>query len=56
MINGVYVSTWFVGYVETPDNTWFFATNISNADNTAGNTSAMITLQVLEDMGLYIPD
>lgn len=56
MINGVYVSSWFVGYVETPDNTWFFATNISNADNTAGNTSAMITLQVLEDMGLYTPD
>lgn len=56
MVNGVYVSTWFVGYVETPDNTWFFATNISNADNVGGNTSAKVTLQVLEDMDIYTSD
>lgn len=52
-VNGNYVSTWFIGYVENPDNTWFFATNISNADNAGGNTSAEVTLQVLKDMGIY---
>jgi len=46
---------WFVGYLETKGNTYFFATNYesTNPDGIAnGDTARNITLNILEGMGL----
>lgn len=32
-VNGESINGWFIGYIETKDNTYFFATNIQNEDN-----------------------
>ena len=51
-INGQDVNGWFVGYVETVDNAYFFATNITADDNAAGSNAAEITTSVLLDMNI----
>lgn len=48
MING-----WFIGYVETKDDVYFFATNIQNEENANGSKAAEITLSILKDKGIY---
>ncbi|MDE7267382.1 MAG: BlaR1 family beta-lactam sensor/signal transducer [Lachnospiraceae bacterium] len=48
IINGKNTNGWFVGYVETGTNTWFFATNIQGADHADGLTASAITLKVLK--------
>ena len=40
---------WFVGYVETAGNTYFFATNIQGGANPSGSEAAKITLSVLTE-------
>ncbi|TFD93654.1 BlaR1 family beta-lactam sensor/signal transducer [Jeotgalibacillus sp. R-1-5s-1] len=50
VINGDTVNGWFIGFVETNDDTWFFATNI---DTGGGSKAAEITLSILKDKGLY---
>lgn len=52
-VNGKNVNGWFVGYVETKENTYFFATNIQNDDNSAGSNAVDITLSILKDKGIY---
>ncbi|MEI3606154.1 BlaR1 family beta-lactam sensor/signal transducer [Pseudogracilibacillus sp. SE30717A] len=52
-VNGRNISGWFIGYVETKDNTYFFATNIQNEDNSYGSKAAEITLSILIDKGIY---
>lgn len=52
-VNGKNVNGWFIGYVETEDNTYFFATNIQNEDNSYGSKAAEITLSILKDKGIY---
>ncbi|MFX3640505.1 MAG: hypothetical protein ACE3L7_18055 [Candidatus Pristimantibacillus sp.] len=42
-----------MGYVENKDNTYFFATNIQNEDNSYGSKAAEITLSILRDKGIY---
>ena len=48
-IDGQDVNGWFVGYVETTDNTCFFATNIGADAHASGSNAAEITLSILED-------
>ncbi|MFD1173253.1 BlaR1 family beta-lactam sensor/signal transducer [Oceanobacillus picturae] len=48
-VNGENVNGWFIGYVETKENTYFFATNIQNEDNSDGSKAANITLSILYD-------
>jgi beta-lactamase class D len=45
---------WFVGYLETADNVYFFATNIEKMDaqGTLGQVSQEITQEILGEMGL----
>lgn len=43
------VNGWFVGFVETRDNTYFFATNIAADHNASGSTASEITLNILSD-------
>lgn len=47
------VNGWFVGYIETTDNTYFFATNIKDDKSATGNNAAKITLSILEDMNVW---
>ncbi|WP_245937503.1 BlaR1 family beta-lactam sensor/signal transducer [Saliterribacillus persicus] len=50
VVNGEIVNGWFIGFVETNQDTWFFATNI-DTDN--GSKAAQITMSILESKGLY---
>ncbi|OYD07406.1 BlaR1 family beta-lactam sensor/signal transducer [Paludifilum halophilum] len=52
-VNNKNINGWFIGYVETKENTYFFATNIQNEDNTYGSMAAEITLSILRDKGIY---
>ena len=53
-VNGSDVNGWFVGYVETSDNTYFFATNIRAESHASGSHAAEITLDLLKE--LKIPE
>jgi bla regulator protein blaR1 len=52
-VNGKNINGWFIGYVETKNNTYFFATNIQNEDDTSGSKAVEITLSILKDLGIY---
>ncbi len=52
-VNGKNTSGWFIGFVETPDNTFFFACNIQSDDDANGKTAAKITLDILNENGIY---
>ncbi|WP_025784472.1 BlaR1 family beta-lactam sensor/signal transducer [Sporosarcina sp. D27] len=52
-VNGKNINGWFIGYVETKNNTYFFATNIQNQDDSSGSKAAEITLSILKDLGIY---
>lgn len=50
VVNGETVNGWFIGFVETNEDTWFFATNI---DDASGSKAAEITMSILKNIGLY---
>ncbi|MXQ54207.1 BlaR1 family beta-lactam sensor/signal transducer [Shimazuella alba] len=52
-VNGKNVNGWFIGYVETKQNTYFFATNIQNENNSYGSKAAEITKSILRDKAIY---
>lgn len=52
-INGKDVNGWFVGYIETSENTYFFATNIRAASNATGSQAVKITRSILSDRKLW---
>ena len=52
-INGKNVNGWFIGYVETENNRYFFATNIENDHHASGRLAAKITKNILHDKGIY---
>lgn len=52
-VNGQDVNGWFVGFVETADNTYFFAANIEADDSAAGSNAAEITMFILSDMNIW---
>ena len=52
-INGKDVNGWFVGFVESADNTYFFAVNINADDNANGISAAEITMAILSDMDIW---
>ena len=52
-VNNKDINGWFIGYVETKEDTYFFATNIQNGDHSNGSTAAEITLSILRDKGIY---
>ncbi|MGE7907220.1 BlaR1 family beta-lactam sensor/signal transducer [Peribacillus sp. NPDC094092] len=55
-VNGKNINGWFIGYVETKANTYFFATNIQNEDDSSGSKAGEITLSILKDLGIYKED
>lgn len=52
-VDGQDVNGWFVGFVETADNTYFFATNIGANSNATGSNASEITLSILSDMNIW---
>lgn len=52
-VDGQDVNGWFVGFVETKDNTYFFATNIGADNNAAGGNATEITMSILSDMNIW---
>ncbi len=52
-VDGQDVNGWFVGYIETTSNTYFFATNIQAAENATGSKASEISLSILSDMGIW---
>ena len=46
------VNGWFVGLLETGDNTYYFATNIQNNSNATGSIASEITTKILSDMNI----
>lgn len=49
-VDGQDVNGWFVGFVETNDQTYFFATNIGADENATGSSAAEITMEILRDV------
>ncbi|MCI8417187.1 MAG: BlaR1 family beta-lactam sensor/signal transducer [Lachnospiraceae bacterium] len=52
-VDGKDVNGWFVGFLETPDNTYFFATHISAHKGANGSRASEITRSILSDQNLY---
>lgn len=52
-VDGEYVNGWFIGFVETGDNTFFFAANIGDGPAAGGSAAGEITLDILRDKGIY---
>ncbi len=52
-VDGQDINGWFVGFVEQPDNTYFFTANINADSGASGSTAAEIVMSVLSDMNIY---
>lgn len=52
-VDGQDVNGWFIGYIETNGNTYFFATNIQSTENATGSKASEISFSVLSDMGIW---
>lgn len=52
-VDGHDVNGWFIGYVETADNTYYFAANIGADTKASGSIAAEITLSILSDMNIW---
>lgn len=51
-VDGQDVNGWFIGFIETGDNTYFFAANIEASEKATGNTAAEIAMSILSDMNI----
>lgn len=52
-VDGRDVNGWFIGYIETADDTYFFAANIVAASDASGGRAAEITMSILSDMNIW---
>ncbi|MEB7779995.1 beta-lactam sensor/signal transducer MecR1 [Mammaliicoccus fleurettii] len=52
IVNHKEANGWFVGYVETKDNTYYFATHLKGEDNANGEKSQQISERILKEMEL----
>ncbi|MCM1047428.1 MAG: BlaR1 family beta-lactam sensor/signal transducer [Clostridiales bacterium] len=52
-INGQDVNGWFIGFIESEGNTYFFATNIQNDANASGSNAAEITKSILSELNVW---
>ncbi|MCR6098192.1 BlaR1 family beta-lactam sensor/signal transducer [Salipaludibacillus agaradhaerens] len=53
IVNDRAVNGWFIGFVETETDTYFFATNIQHQDHAYGSKAAEITQAILSSKGIY---
>ena len=52
-VDGQDVNGWFVGFIETPDTTYYFATNIQADSKATGSAASEITMSILSDMAIW---
>lgn len=52
-VNGQNINGWFIGYIETTDNTYYFATNIKATAEATGSKATQITMSILSDMNIW---
>ena len=52
-VNGQDVNGWFVGFLETAEHTYVFATNIEADRNATGRNATEITMSILSDMHIW---
>ena len=52
-VDGKDVNGWFIGYIETANNTYFFAVNIGADSDAAGSVAAEITMSILSDLQIW---
>ena len=52
-IDGQDVNGWFIGFLETPRHTWFFATNIKAEQFATGTNAVEITRAILSDLHIW---
>ena len=52
-VNGKDVNGWFIGYIETANNTYYFATNIQSSSGATGSQATKITESVLSNLGIW---
>lgn len=52
-VDGQDVNGWFVGFVETTNHTYFFATSIGAGSGATGGVAAEITMSILSDMNIW---
>lgn len=52
-VNGQNVNGWFIGYAEADGNVYYFAANIQGAANANGAAASQITLDILQQKGIY---
>ena len=52
-VNGQNINGWFIGYIESAGNTYFFATNIRSDANATGAAASEITLDILKEKNIY---
>lgn len=52
-VDGQDVNGWFIGYIETIDNTYFFATNIISDSNATGDNATETTMSILSYMNIW---
>lgn len=52
-VNGKDVNGWFIGYIETSNNTYYFATNIQSSSDATGSQATEITESVLSNLGIW---
>ncbi|SDC15755.1 bla regulator protein blaR1 [Terribacillus halophilus] len=52
IVNGKAANGWFIGFVETTSDTYFFATNLRDG-NATGSNAAGITLRILKEKQIY---
>jgi len=53
LVNGRIANGWFIGFIETTNGTFVFATFIRGEDNAGGSMAAQITLAILESKIIY---
>ena len=47
------INGWFIGYVETSDNSYYFATNIQSDSNATGKKAFEITSDILKKLHIW---
>ena len=52
-VNGQDINGWFIGYVETSDNSYYFATNIQSDSNATGKKAFEITSNILKKLHIW---
>lgn len=52
-VNDKDINGWFIGYIETADSTYFFATNIQSTENATSSKASEISFSILSDMGIW---